>query len=308
MKLGPKEIKEINQYLITGRNKQREFVTDDTPTMADGGRIGFKDGMKEMEDKIIFNYKKKRLKELEAGKKPSEIQSYEDYIKTQTEVDMNPGKKKLDKAIADAKKLIKGNTLSAKIPGVESLLKVADNIKGDIAKKKFLTAGFKTLGIAVGAPLVAFDTYKAFKKGKPVLEALEAGFIGSDMIGGTKRILALTPEEREARSVVKQDALKDLNLDMPMGFGFIEGPTPKTDMTLEQAQAKAAAGEERVKAIEAKKNLQRSRSRGFETADEFLAGGGIAGLSGGIDKGPQRTSMNPDSEGLLSLKNRVRNY
>ena len=155
MKLGPKEIKEINQYLITGRNKQREFVTDDTPTMADGGRIGFKDGMKEMEDKIIFNYKKKRLKELEAGKKPSEIQSYEDYIKTQTEVDMNPGKKKLDKAIADAKKLIKGNTLSAKIPGVESLLKVADNIKGDIAKKKFLTAGFKTLGVAVGAPLVA---------------------------------------------------------------------------------------------------------------------------------------------------------
>ena len=43
-------------------------------------------------------------------------------------------------------------------------------------------------------------------------------------------------------------------------------------------------------------------------ADNFRfekAGGGIAGLSGGIDKGPQRTSMNPDSEGLLSLKNRV---
>ena len=44
MKLGPKEIKELNQYLITGRNKQREFVTDDTPAMADGGRIGFKKG------------------------------------------------------------------------------------------------------------------------------------------------------------------------------------------------------------------------------------------------------------------------
>jgi len=296
-----------------------DLYDDDTLGMAQGGRIGFKDGMKEMEDQIIFNYKKKRLKELEAGKKPSEIQSYEDYIKTQKEVDMNPGKKKLDKAIADAKKLIKGNTLSAKIPGVESLLKVADNIKGDIAKKKFLTAGFKTLGIAVGAPLVAFDTYKAFKKGKPVLEALEAGFIGSDMIGGTKRILALTPEEREARSVVKQDALKDLNLDMPMGFGFIEGPTPKTDMTLEQAQAKAAAGTDRVKQLEAQKNFNRATNRAnffsnirdkiFRTPQSVsFAGGGIAGLSGGIDKGPQRTSMNPDSEGLLSLKNRVRNY
>ena len=32
-----------------------------------------------------------------------------------------------------------------------------------------------------------------------------------------------------------------------------------------------------------------------------FAGGGIAGLSGGIDKGPQRTSMNPDSQGLSGL-------
>ena len=46
-----------------------------------------------------------------------------------------------------------------------------------------------------------------------------------------------------------------------MGFGFIEGPTPKTDMTLEQAKAKAAAGEERVKALETQKNLQRATDR-----------------------------------------------
>ena len=38
-----------------------------------------------------------------------------------------------------------------------------------------------------------------------------------------------------------------------------------------------------------------------------FAGGGIAGLSGGIDEGPQTVSMNPDSQGLRSLKNRVRN-
>ena len=35
-----------------------------------------------------------------------------------------------------------------------------------------------------------------------------------------------------------------------------------------------------------------------------LAGGGIAGLSGGIDKGPQTTSMNPDSQGLQGLLKR----
>ena len=213
-----------------------------------------------------------------------------------------------------------GMKLNAKIPGVETLLKAADNIKDDIAKRKFLTAGFKTLGIAVGAPLVAYDTYKAYKQGKPVLEALEQGFIGTDIIGGTKRFLALTPEEKEARSVVKQDALKDLNVNMPMGFGFIEGPDPMSDLTLEEAQAQAAAGDKRVKALEAQKNFETATKRSnffsnikdkvFGIGPNYqleLAGGGIAGLSGGIDEGPQRTSMNPDSQGLRSLKNRVRN-
>jgi len=78
--------------------------------MAQGGRTRFEDGMRVMEDKLISNYRTKLLKELDAGKKPSEIQSYKDYIKTQTEVDMNPGKKKLDKAITDAKKLTKTQT------------------------------------------------------------------------------------------------------------------------------------------------------------------------------------------------------
>ena len=199
--------------------------------------------------------------------------------------------------------------LKAKIPGLTDLFEMAKSIPDDVKRAKYLKAGFKSLGIAA-APLVIYDTYKAFEQGKPILEALEQGFIGTDLIGGTKRVLSLTPEERLARSVVKQDKLKDLNVDMPMGFGFIEGPTPKTNMTLEQAVAAATAGEERVKKLEAEKNLQRSRSRGFGTpvnADEFLAGGGIAGLSGGIDKGPQRTSMNPDSQGLRSLENRVRN-
>jgi len=200
-------------------------------------------------------------------------------------------------------------TFKAKIPILTDILEMAGSIPDDIKRAKYLKAGFKTLGIGVGAPLVAYDTYKAYKQGKPVLEALEAGLTGTDIIGGTKRILSLTPEERTARSVVKQDALKDLNLDMPMGFGFIEGPTPKTDMTLQQAKTKAATGAERVKALEAEKNLQRSRSRGFGTsvmADEFLAGGGVAGLSGGIDEGPQRTSMNPDSQGLSGLLKRVK--
>ena len=93
--------------------KYEDYKRDPRPmnqeprNMAQGGRTGFEDGMRVMEDKLITNYKTKFLKEVEAGKDPSKIQSFEDYKKTQTEVDMNPGKKKLDKAITDAKKLIK---------------------------------------------------------------------------------------------------------------------------------------------------------------------------------------------------------
>jgi hypothetical protein len=281
------------------------------PGMARGGRIGFKDGMKEMEEKLRANYNKKILKELDAGKKPTQIQSYEDYKKTQTEVDMNPGKKKLDKSIADAKKLIKnktkGTTLSAKIPGITDLFEIAKTIPNDVKKAKYLKAGFKTLGIAA-APLVIYDTYKAFEQGRPILEALEAGLIGTDLIGGTKRVMSLTPEEREARSVVKQDALKDLNVDMPMGFGFIEGPTPKTNISLEEAKQKMDAGIQRVREKEAKKNLLRSQNRGFGTpvmADQLLAGGGVAKMAG-VSSGPPPES-GPNPQGLPSLLKRVRN-
>ena len=291
--MGPKEYKDMMDYLTR-------------PRMAQGGRTGFKDGMKEMENKLRANYTKKVLKELDSGKKSTEIESFQDYIKTQKEVDMNPGKKKLDKSIADAKKLIKGNTLSAKIPGIETLFKTATSIGDDVKKAKYLKAGFKTLGIAA-APLVIYDTYKAFEQGKPILEALEQGFIGTDLIGGAKRIVSLTPEERTARSVVKQDALKDLNLDMPMGFGFIEGPTPDSDLTLEQAKAKMAAGEQRVKDLEAQKNLLRSRNRGFGTpvmADQLLAGGGVAKMAG-VSSGPP-PEKGPMSQGLPGLLKRGR--
>ena len=207
--------------------------------------------------------------------------------------------KELQKLAADAPRF------SAKIPGITDLFEIAKTIPDDIKKAKYLKAGFKTLGVAA-APLVIYDTYKAFEQGKPILEALEQGFIGTDMVGGTKRILSLTPEERTARSVVKQDALKNLNLDMPMGFGFIEGPTPNTNMTLPQAQQKMDSGIQRVLDSETQKNLLRSQNRGFGNAmaDEFLAGGGIAGLSGGDPKGAMLTSMNPDKDGLPGLLKR----
>ena len=201
-----------------------------------------------------------------------------------------------------------GVKLNAKIPGITELFEMAKSIPGDFKKKAYLKAGFKALGIGV-APLIIYDTYKNYTQGKPILETLEQGIIGTDLIGGTKRMLLLTPEEREARSVVKQDGLKDLNLDMPMGFGFIEGPDPMSDLTLEEAQAKATAGDERVKELEAQKNYERAtnrsnffgtmRDRALGTPQEIeFAGGGLAKLAGKRFGGPPESGP---EEGLASL-------
>ena len=217
---------------------------------------------------------------------------------------------------SDIIKQIKNNPqLNAKVPILTDILEMAKSIPDDFKRAKYLKGAFKAAGVAV-TPLVIYDTYKAFEQGKPVLEALEQGLIGTDIIGGTKRFLSLTPEERTARSVVKQNELQNLNIDMPEGFGFIEGPTPDTDMTLEEAMAKATAGEERVKQLEAQKNLERATNRGnfFSNIRDRvlgitpdyqleLANGGIAGLSGGIKSGPP-PERGPDSQGLRSLMKR----
>ena len=216
-------------------------------------------------------------------------------------------KERKDFGRAELEKIKNNPKFRAKIPLINDLLEMAGSIPDDIKRAKYLKAGFKTLGIAA-SPLVIYDTLKAFGQGKPILESLEQGLIGTDLIGGAKRVLSLTPEERTARSVVKQDALKDLNLDMPMGFGFIEGPTPDTDMTLEEALEKAAAGEERVKALEAQKNLERAtdRSNFFGNLRDKIFGAPQS-LSfadgGGVKSGPPPRS-GPLPQGLPGLLKR----
>ena len=222
---------------------------------------------------------------------------------------------------AELEKIKNNPKFRAKIPLVNDLLEMAGSIPDDIKRAKYLKAGFKTLGIAA-SPLVIYDTYKAFEQGKPILESLEQGLIGTDLIGGAKRVLSLTPEERTARSVVKQDALKDLNLDMPMGFGFIEGPTPQTNMTLPEAQQKMDAGIQRVQQERAQResDIAANRANFFGNLKNRvfdiggigpdyqleLAGGGIA-KEAGDPSGAMLESMNPDSQGLPGLLKRVRN-
>ena len=108
------------------------------------------------------------------------------------------------------------------------------------------------------------------------------------------------------------------NLNMPMGFGFIEGPTPDTDMTLPEAQQKMDAGIKRVQEERAQRESDIAanrdnffgnlRDRVFGIGQDYkleLAGGGIAKIAG-VDQGPPPES-GPNSQGLQGLLKRVRN-
>ena len=74
----------------------------------------------------------------------------------------------------------------------------------DIKAKRYWTAGLKGLGIAA-APLVVYDGYTAIKEGLPPDEVIARAALGADKIlYKGKEILQLTPEEKEARSLIKR--------------------------------------------------------------------------------------------------------
>jgi hypothetical protein len=204
--------------------------------------------------------------------------------------------------------------LNAKLPIISTMYDVAKTIPGDVGKAKYLSAGFKTLGLAV-APYVAYTTYQDIAAGKNLVEALERNLIGTDIIGGTKDILAMSPEEREARAKVKQERIAELNIDMPTGFGFIEAPPVQTDMSLEEAKQKFEAGKQRVAKERAEKEagVAAVRKQAFDRLNPFadgeatamkLAGGGLLKQAG--DRSGKPPEAGPTPQGLDFLLKRVR--
>ena len=205
--------------------------------------------------------------------------------------------------------------LNAKLPIISTMYDVAKTIPGDVGKAKYLSAGFKTLGLAV-APYVAYTTYQDIAAGKNLVEALERNIIGTDIIGGTKDILAMSPEEREARAKVKQEQITELNVDMPTGFGFIEAPPVQTDMSLEEAKQKFEAGKQRVAKERAEKEagVAAVRKQAFDNLKDTvtgsramaveLAGGGLL-KQAGVESGPP-PEKGPTPQGLDFLLKRGR--
>ena len=124
-----------------------------------------------------------------------------------------------------------------------------------------------------------------------------------------------------ARVFPKQPSQTELNLNLLPNFRESlktdEGKINRTIMNAPDDVLQKIAPE----ALELKKTLQEAykmenlkdtfgAEQMYGTQGVFsqpLAGGGIAGLSGGIDEGPQRRSLNPDSQGLRGILKRGKN-
>ena len=206
---------------------------------------------------------------------------------------------------------------SVLIPGLEEIVEGMKNIPDDIAKKAYFKLGLKALG-PIGTYLIVDDTYEALKEGKSVLESLESGLLGTNVIGSTKDVFDLSPEEREARSVVKQS---EINQQISDDFSGLDSdfatPAIQSDLSIDEAEKKYKSGQEAVKlkreaeeadiararavSVEGLKNLMLGeRFQPAEIPKEFLAVGGRVGLADGPDD-PSKRKFFKIAGGLASI-------
>ena len=206
---------------------------------------------------------------------------------------------------------------AALLPGLEQIVEGIKNIPDDIAKKKYFTLGLKALG-PLGTYIAVDDTYEALKEGRPVAEALEYGLIGTNLIGSAKDLMALSPEEREARSVVKQAEMADqIAQDESMLDSDFETPKVKSDLTREEAEEKFEAAKVRRKLERESQEADIAKARaismsglkdlitgkrfaGQEIPTQYMAAGGRMGFADGPDD-PSRRKFMKIAGGIASI-------
>jgi len=219
--------------------------------------------------------------------------------------------------VEKAAKLGDGRIYSKLLPGLEQIAEGIKNIPDDIAKKRYFTLGLKALG-PLGAYIAVDDTFEKLKQGKSVAEALEYGLIGTNIIGSTKDVLDLSPEGREARSVIKQgDMREQIAQDFSDLDTDFDTPNIKSDMSRQEAEQKyekakkvvdmERASEEKILANARAINVQGitdlmlgKRFQSQQIPEQFLSTGGRAGFADGPDD-PSKRKFIKIAGGIASI-------
>ena len=143
------------------------------------------------------------------------------------------------------------------------------------------------LAVPIGLGAEAYFAKQAYDEGKSIPEIMAAPFLLEGKVRQAQDMLRMKPEERQAvnREMIEEDFS---GLSSDFDTPTLEGVD---DVDIEEVK-------ERV--------LQQRLADEARRREERKAGGGIAGLSGGIDEGPPPES-GPNPQGLENLKYYVTN-
>ena len=181
------------------------------------------------------------------------------------------------------------------------LINYFDDVKtSPTALGKVGKVGGKLLG-PFGLALEGYFMKQAYDEGRTIPEVLAKPFMLEGVVSDAQERLRMTMPERQAvnRAQIADD-FSDLDTD------FLTPIIPGSfNVDVDAVRQRVGAEEEAARKLRA---LQRSglkeQSKAEVESPLYAAGGGIAGLSGGIDMGPQVESMNPDSQGLQGIMKR----
>ena len=286
-------------------------VTTGEPYLPEGGFNTLKAVDRGMTDMTLQQLKKKTPEDVVARK------NYEELLKEMKGKKISiPEKTKTRDMFKDFNTRTSPKLKGVLIPGLEEIKQGLKTIPSDLAKKKYFTAGLKSLGI-VATPLIAAGMYNDLASGKSVVETLERNLIGTDIVGSTKDVLALSPEEREARSVVKQNELdKQIAQDFSDLDSDFQTPRIESKMSLGEAEQEYEKGMSRVKAEREQQEADIARARSINIQglkdlitgerfqpqpipQQFMANGGRIGFADGYD--PKRRKFMKAAAGIASI-------
>jgi hypothetical protein len=146
-----------------------------------------------------------------------------------------------------------------------NILRKAVNSPAAQTVLKYGKGALKALG-PILTPLVAYDTFKSYKEGKPTFEILEEGLIGTGLARGIREAQTYTPEEREAIAQKKQYAREEEDYS-----GLSSDFNIPSNMSADQIDLLSVTGPKRVEEKLAAEDAARAAERVYEGDPGFIS-------------------------------------
>jgi hypothetical protein len=146
-----------------------------------------------------------------------------------------------------------------------NILRKAVNSPAAQTALKYGKTALKVLG-PILTPLVAYDTFKSYKEGKPAFEILEEGLIGTGLARGIREAQTYTPEEREAIAQKKQYAREEQDYS-----GLSSDFNIPSNLSADQIDLLSVTGPQRVSEILAAEDAARAAERVYEGNPGFIS-------------------------------------